>query len=256
MRLVIKIGTSSLAYFNGRLQLNKFEKFCKIIADIANSGHEVILVSSGAIGLGMGKVNLDSKPNDLASKQALAALGQVELMYFYDKHFKEYLLNVSQVLVTNHSFIDENKRNNIKNTLNCLLKFKSIPIINENDTISYEEIVIGDNDTLSANVGKLVEADKLIIISDIDGLYDANPNLVSSAKLIPLVTEINDEVYQLASGSDSKLGTGGMITKIKAAEIVNQAGIDMYIINGNNFNNLYDVIDDKSVGTRFLGDRK
>jgi len=253
MKIVIKIGTSSLAYATGRLKIASFEKLCRIISDIKNEGHEVVIVSSGAIGIGVGKLNLDCKPNDIPSKQACASVGQVELMHNYDSNFKKYNHTVSQILLTNFAFDEQGHRQNVSNTINRLLQFNCIPIVNENDTISVDEIIIGDNDTLSAKVAQLIQADLLIILSDIDGLYNDDPRLNPQAELINEVSRIDENIVALAHGSKSNLGTGGMATKINAAKIVTSCGIDMIIINSNHLENLYKAVKKERVGTIFKG---
>ena len=254
-RIVIKIGTSTLTHSTGMLNIRRNEALVKILSDLKNSGKEIILVSSGAIGVGCGKLGLKSKPEDTPTKQALAAIGQCELMYFYDQQFSLYNHTVSQVLLTKDVITDNVRRINCINTLTKLLSLGVIPIINENDTMAVEEIEFGDNDTLSAIVATLVDADLLVILSDIDGLYDSDPNTNADAKLIPVVEKIDDNIKKLASGASSKLGTGGMITKIHAAEIARDAKIDMVIINGKNPQCLYDLFDNKLTGTYFKSDK-
>ena len=251
MRIVIKVGTSTLAHSTGRLNIRRIEHLCKVMSDLKNSGHEIILVSSGAIGMGVGKLGLGKRPEDIASKQAAAAVGQCELMYVYDKLFTEYNHTVAQILVTGPDLGNAERRQNFENTLYKLLEFGAIPIINENDTVSTDEIEIGDNDTLSAIIASGLEADLLVLLSDIDGLYDKNPKTHRDAKLICTVEKITDEIIALADGKGS-LGTGGMETKIKAAKMVTKAGCDMIIANGSEPELLYDIAEGKSVGTRFL----
>ena len=253
MRIVIKIGTSTLAHPTGHLNIRRVEELCKIISDIKNSGHEVILVSSGAIGMGVGKLGLRSRPQDIPTKQAAAAVGQCELMYTYDKLFSEFNHTVAQLLITGDDVQNETRHNNFSNTLNRLLELGVLPIINENDTVSTKEIVIGDNDTLAAIVAESVHANKLILLSDIDGLYTADPHTDPDAKLIPLIRAIDDSVTALAGDSNGKQGTGGMVTKLQAARICLGCGCDMVIANGNTPTNLYDILDGKSVGTTFTG---
>ena len=254
MRIVIKIGTSTLAHPTGHLNIRRVEELCKIISDIKNSGHEVIMVSSGAIGMGVGKLGLLSRPSDIPTKQAAAAVGQCELMYTYDKLFSEYNHTVAQLLITGDDVQNEDRHNNFSNTLNRLLELGVIPIINENDTVSTKEIVIGDNDTLAAIVAESVKAHKLVLLSDIDGLYTADPHTDPEAKLIPVINRIDDSVIALAGGSSGKQGTGGMVTKLQAAKICLSCGCDMVIANGNAPTNLYDILDGKSVGTTFTGE--
>ncbi len=253
MRVVIKVGTSTLTHQNGNINIRKIENLCKVISDLKNSGLEIIFVSSGAIAMGVGKLGLSKKPEDIPSKQACAAIGQCELMYTYDKLFQEYNHTVAQMLMTGADFENEERHTNFDNTLNRLLEFGVLPIVNENDTIATSEIKVGDNDTLSAIVATSANADMLILLSDIDGLYTADPRKVSDAKLIPIVNEITDEIRMLAGTAGTSRGTGGMITKLHAAEICMDAGIDMIITNGSNPEVLYDIFDGKSVGTRFIG---
>lgn len=251
MRIVIKIGTSTLAHPSGHLNIKRVEHLCKVIADIKNAGNEIIMVSSGAIGMGLGKLGLKSRPKDMPTKQAAAAVGQCELMYIYDKLFSEYHHNVAQLLITNDNFSEEDRYSNFINTLNRLMELDVIPIINENDTIATEEIAVGDNDTLAAKVASAVSANILILLSDIDGLYTADPHKHKDAVIIPEVNELNAEITRLATGSLTPQGTGGMITKLNAARICMEKDCEMVITNGNNPDALYDVIDGKQVGTRF-----
>ena len=254
MRIVIKIGTSTLAHPTGHLNIRRVEELCKIISDIKNSGHEVIMVSSGAIGMGVGKLGLISRPADIPTKQAAAAVGQCELMYTYDKLFSEYNHTVAQLLITGDDVQNETRHENFSNTLNRLLELGAIPIINENDTVSTKEIVIGDNDTLAAIVAESVKADKLVLLSDIDGLYTADPHTNPDARLIPVIWSIDDSIMALAGGSNGSQGTGGMVTKLQAAKICMNCGCDMIIANGSKPTNLYDIIAGKSVGTTFTGE--
>ena len=255
MRIVIKIGTSTLAHPTGHLNIRRVEELCKIISDIKNSGHEVIMVSSGAIGMGVGKLGLISRPSDIPTKQAAAAVGQCELMYTYDKLFSEYNHTVAQLLITGDDVQNEDRHNNFSNTLNRLLELGAIPIINENDTVSTKEIVIGDNDTLAAIVAESVKADKLVLLSDIDGLYTADPHTNPDARLIPVIWSIDDSIMALAGGSNGNQGTGGMVTKLQAAKICMSCGCDMVIANGSKPANLYDILEGKSVGTTFTGEK-
>ena len=251
MRIVVKLGTSTLTHSTGHLNIRRVEELCKIISDIKNSGHEVIMVSSGAIGMGVGKLGLLSRPADIPTKQAAAAVGQCELMYTYDKLFSEYNHTVAQLLITGDDIKNETRHNNFSNTVSRLLELGALPIINENDTISTDEIVIGDNDTLAAIVAESVNADKLILLSDIDGLYTADPHTHPDAKLISRISNIDASIEALAGGSNSTQGTGGMVTKLQAARICLSCGCDMIIANGSNPTNLYDILDGKSVGTTF-----
>ena len=253
MRIVIKIGTSTLAHPTGHLNIRLVEELCKTISDIKNAGHQVILVSSGAIGMGVGKLGLLERPKDIPTKQAAAAVGQCELMYTYDKLFGEYNHTVAQLLITGEDIRTQQRHENFSNTLNRLLELGAMPIINENDTVSTDEIVIGDNDTLAAYVAESVKAELLILLSDINGLYTADPHKDPNAKLIPVIEALTDEIYALAGASSTKQGTGGMVTKLRAAAIATEAGCDMVIANGKTPGNLYDILDGKAVGTRFIG---
>ncbi len=251
-RIVIKVGTSTLTHKTGRLNIRRMERFVKVLADLQNSGKEIVLVSSGAIGLGMSKMGLSERPKDTPMKQACAAVGQCELMYIYDKLFGEYNLNVAQILLTKY-IIDTPRKNNVENTFEKLISHNVIPVVNEDDTVAIDELELelGENDSLAALVAIMSHSDMLVILSDIDGLFDGNPKDNPDAKLIPVVNEITDEIRGLAGGAGSGLGTGGMITKIHAAEIAMNAGIDMAILNGRNPSVLYDLFDGKDVGTIF-----
>lgn len=253
MKIVIKIGTSTLAYPSGHLNIRRVEELCKVISDIKNAGNQVIVVSSGAIAMGVGKLGLQERPKDIPTKQAAAAVGQCELMYIYDKLFGEFNQTVAQLLITGEDVENETRHSNFSNTLCRLMELGAIPIINENDTVATKEIVIGDNDTLAAIVAQSVKADKLILLSDIDGLYTADPHLDPNAKLIQIAHEIDSKIQSLAGGSGTNLGTGGMVTKLEAAKICLNCGCDMIITNGNKPANLYDIVDGKSVGTTFTG---
>ncbi len=251
MRIVIKIGTSTLTHKTGNLNIRRVEKLCKVISDIKNAGHQVILVSSGAIAMGVGKLKAEKRPEDIPSKQAMAAVGQCELMYVYDKLFDQYHHTVAQLLIAGDDVSDENRNRNFTNTINRLLEYGALPVINENDTIATEEIGIGDNDTLAAIVSRSVNAELLILLSDINGLYTADPHTDKEASLITEVEEITEEIRAKASGRGTEFATGGMITKLDAADICMAAGCDMVIANGTRPENLYDVIDGKECGTRF-----
>ena len=253
MRIVIKIGTSTLAHPTGHLNIRLVEALCKTISDIKNAGHQVILVSSGAIGMGVGKLGLQERPKDIPTKQAAAAVGQCELMYTYDKLFGEYNHTVAQLLITGEDIRTQQRHENFSNTLNRLLELGALPIINENDTVSTDEIVIGDNDTLAAYVAESVGAELLVLLSDINGLYTADPHKDPDAKLIPVIDHLTEEIFALAGASSTKQGTGGMVTKLRAAAIATEAGCDMIIANGKDPDNLYAILDGKSVGTRFTG---
>ena len=255
MRIVVKVGTSTLAHATGLLNIRRVEELCKVLSDLKNAGHEIVLVSSGAIGMGVGKLSLKERPRDMATKQAAAAVGQCELMYTYDKLFSEYHHNVAQLLITGSDIDDATRRQNIRNTLFRLLELKALPIVNENDTVATEEIGIGDNDTLGAIVANEVEADLLILLSDIDGLYTADPHRDPTARLIAEIPELTPEILALGEGAGSALGTGGMATKLHAAQRVTENGIDMVIANGVDPQVLYAIVAGESVGTRFCGRR-
>ena len=251
MRAVVKIGTSTLTYANGCVNIRRIESLCKIVSDLMNAGHEMILVSSGAIGMGVGKLRLGARPKDIAGKQACAAVGQCELMYTYDKLFAEYNHTVAQLLLTAPDLACDDRRGKFENTMMRLLELGVLPIINENDTVATEEIEFGDNDTLAAKIAVAVKADLLVLLSDIDGLYSADPHKDKNARLIPEVRELTDEIRALAGTAGSALGTGGMQTKLRAAEIATGAGCDMIITNGEYPERLYDAIGDRGVGTKF-----
>lgn len=255
MRIVVKIGTSTLAHPGGRLNIRHTEALVKVWSDIKNAGHELIIVSSGATGLGVGKLQI-SRPKDMVTKQAAAAVGQCELMYTYDKLFAEYSHTVAQLLVTWEDFDHPHRLDNLQNTLERLIQLGAVPVINENDPISTEEYSLGDNDRLGALIAKYTHADLLVLLSDIDGLYTANPHTHPDAALIPLVEEITPEVMALADGAGSALGTGGMATKLRAARMVTGSGADMVIANGAHPELLYDIAAGKPIGTRFAGHKQ
>lgn len=252
MRIVVKVGTSTLAHPGGLINIRRVEELCKVMSDLKNAGHDIILVTSGAIGMGAGKLQLSERPRDVAAKQAAAAVGQCELMYTYDKLFSEYNHTVAQLLMTGSDFENEERHHNFKNTMDKLLEFKALPIINENDTVATDEIKVGDNDTLSAMVAVNVNADLLILLSDIDGLFTADPHSDPKAKLISVVSEINGDILALGGGEGSSLGTGGMRTKLHAAEICTENNCDMVIANGKDPDVLYDIVEGRAVGTRFI----
>ena len=252
MRIVVKIGTSTLAHSTGHLNIRRVEQLCKVMSDIKNAGHEVILVSSGAIGMGVGKLGLLQRPTDIPTKQAAAAVGQCELMYTYDKLFTEHNHTVAQLLVTGADLDNDHRRDNFRNTLFRLLELGALPIVNENDTVATEELVIGDNDTLGAIVATHTQADLLIILSDIDGLYTADPHTDPAARLLTVVEEITPDIEAMTGGAGTKLGTGGMQTKISAAKIATAAGVTMVIANGQDPAVLYDIVEGRPAGTRFV----
>ncbi len=255
MRLVIKVGTSTLAHETGKLNIKRTNALCGVISDLKNAGHEVILVSSGAIGMGVGKLGLAEKPKDIPTKQAAAAVGQCELMYTYDRTFTEFGHTVAQILLTGSDFSAEDRHENFTNTLFRLLELGVLPVINENDTIATEEIKVGDNDTLSALVAVSAKADLLVILSDVDGLYSADPHKDENAKLIERVQGCPEELFALAGGEGSALGTGGMRTKIKAAKLCVENGADMVIANGEDPEILYEIVNGNLGGyTRFFAE--
>lgn len=255
MRIVVKVGTSTLAHSTGNINIRHVEELCKVLADLKNAGNEIILVSSGAIGMGIGKLSLKEKPSDMPTKQAAAAVGQCELMYAYDKLFSEYNHTVAQILLTGLDLEDPTRYHNIKNTMTRLLELNVLPIINENDTVNTDEISVGDNDTLGAIVAVSMHADLLVLLSDIDGLYTADPHKDPDAKLLSEVKEITPEIESLGGKSRSGLGTGGMATKLSAAKRCIERGTDVVIANGSAPAVLYDIVEGKSVGTRFISDK-
>ncbi len=252
MRIVIKVGSSTLSYPTGRMNLRRVEALVRVLSDLKNAGNEIIFVSSGAIAMGVGKLGFSKRPEDIPGKQAAAAVGQCELMYTYDKLFSEYSHTVAQLLLTAADIEDERRHENFKNTMLRLLEIGAVPVVNENDTVATEEIVIGDNDTLAAVVAASVGADLLVLLSDIDGLYTADPRRDPRARLIDLVPELTPEILALAGEPSSTLGTGGMKTKLHAAQIATEAGADMIIMNGSDPTRLYDAVEGRGVGTRFL----
>ena len=259
MRIVVKVGTSTLAHATGRLNIQRMERLCRVLSDLKNAGHEIILVSSGASGMGVGKLNLPGRPADMPSKQAAAAVGQCELMYTYDKQFTEYSHTVAQLLLTGEDIKSEQRSRNVRSTLSRLLELGALPIINENDAVATDEIgvenTIGENDSLSAIVAAAIGADLLVLLSDIDGLYDKDPRRHPDARLIPTVERVDDELFTLAEDSSTGLGTGGMITKLRAAAIATEAGCEMVIANGSKPEVLYDIAAGRPAGTRFLTGR-
>ena len=236
-RIVVKVGTSTLTHDTGKTNIARMAKLVSVLADLKNAGHQVVLVSSGAVGIGAGKLGMHERPDHTSGLQACAAVGQCELMFLYDKLFSEYGVVVSQLLFTGYTF-------------NQLLEYDALPIVNENDSVSVEELLHGDNDCLSATVAQLIGADLLILLTDTDGLLDANPAENENARLIGRVAEINDDVYAVAGGAGSK-GTGGFTTKIRAAEIATGAGIPVIIMNGERPTAIYKVLDGQPIGTYF-----
>lgn len=261
-RIVVKVGTSTITHENGAMNLRKMDELVRVLSDLHGYGHEVILVTSGAIGIGVRKLSLPERPKELPMKQAAAAVGQCSMMHTYDTLFGEYNQLVGQILLTDGDVDDPYRKSHLSNTFEALLKTGVIPIVNENDSVSSAEIetgqhkVLGDNDTLSSIVAALCHADLLILISDIDGLYDSDPKANKDAKLIPEVRELTDEILGMAGGAGSAFGTGGMTTKLSAARIATEAGCDMVITNGARMTDIYDIVEGKSIGTRFVGKGK
>lgn len=250
-RLVVKVGTSTLTYETGKINIRRMVKLCSVLADLHNSGTDVVLVTSGAIGVGVGKLGLAERPKDIPGRQAAATVGQCELMFMYDKFFGENGVKTGQLLITKSDIENDKRRENLENTFEKLFEYGAVPIVNENDSVATEEIVYGDNDSLSAIVAKLIKAQGLIILSDIDGLFDDNPNENPDAQLIPVVREITDDIRNLCGGAGSNRGTGGMITKIHAAEIATGAGIPTVVMNGTQPQDIYKLIDGHNTGTLF-----
>ena len=257
MKIVVKVGTSTLAHATGRLNIRRVEALVKVLSDLKNQGHELILVSSGAIGMGVGKLNLPGRPADMPTKQAAAAVGQCELMYTYDKLFGAYNHTVAQLLLTAEDVSFPQRRQNFVNAMERLLQLNALPIVNENDAVATDEVgvstTIGENDTLSAIVAQCVGADLLVLLSDIDGLYTADPRRDDHAALIPEVREITPELKGLAGAAGSALGTGGMATKLRAAELAMACGCDMVMTQGQRPELWYEIAAGGPVGTRFVG---
>ncbi|MBQ8028389.1 MAG: glutamate 5-kinase [Clostridia bacterium] len=250
-RLVVKVGTSTLTYETGKLNIRRMVKLCSVLSDLHNSGIDVALVTSGAIGVGVGKLGLSEKPHDIPGRQAAATVGQCELMFMYDKFFSEYGQKVGQLLVTKSDFENIERRTNLTNTFEKLFEYGAIPVINENDSVATEEIVFGDNDSLSAIVAELIKADGLVILTDIEGLFDSNPAENPEARLIPFVDQIDESIEALCGGAGTNRGTGGMITKIHAAKIATDASITTVIMSGADPSDLYKLIDGRQIGTTF-----
>ena len=260
-RIVVKVGTSTVTNELGNSNLRTIDKLAMVISDIQNLGNEVILVSSGAIAVGANKMHLPEKPKSMRMKQAAAAVGQCSLMFLYDKFFGEYDKTVAQILLNAEDIKQEEKKENLTNTFNALLEQGVIPIVNENDSVSYKEIeseerLFSDNDVLSAVVAVLCQADQLVILSDIDGFFDKDPRLYKDAKLISRIDRIDDSVYELAGGAGSRRGTGGMRTKLQAADLATNQGIDTIVTNGKNPEALYDIVKGIGAGTLFTGKRR
>lgn len=257
-RIVVKVGTSTLTNEMGKSDLRSFDRLACVLSDIQNMGYEVILVSSGAIAVGTNKMNLKERPSSMRMKQAAAAVGQCSIMYLYDKFFGDYDKTIAQILLNADDIQQEEKKENLTNTFNALLEMGIIPVVNENDSVSYTEIesadrLFGDNDMLSAVVAVLCKAKQLVILSDINGLYDADPRLHPKAKLISRIEQIDETVYSLAGGAGSRRGTGGMKTKLRAAELATAQGTDTIITNGKAPEALYEIVKGSRVGTLFAG---
>lgn len=257
-RIVVKVGTSTLTNEMGKSDLRSFDRLACVLSDIQNMGYEVILVSSGAIAVGTNKMNLKERPSSMRMKQAAAAVGQCNIMYLYDKFFGDYDKTIAQILLNADDIQQEEKKENLTNTFNALLEMGIIPVVNENDSVSYTEIesadrLFGDNDMLSAVVAVLCKAKQLVILSDINGLYDADPRLHPEAKLISRIEQIDETVYSLAGGAGSRRGTGGMKTKLRAAELATAQGTDTIITNGKAPEALYEIVKGSRVGTLFAG---
>lgn len=254
-RIVFKVGTSTLTYATGKTNIRRMAKLVSILSDLQNEGREIVLVTSGAIGVGVGKLGLKERPKDTPGRQAAACIGQCELMFMYDKFFSEYSHTIGQLLITKSDVENEERRNNLINAFDTMFAYGAIPIVNENDSVAVEEIVYGDNDSLSAIVAKLIHADALVILTDIDGLFDGNPHEDPDAKLIPFVDEITPEIKALAGEAGTSRGTGGMITKLNAAEIAVNAGIDTVVMSGSDPREIYKLFEGHQTGTYFKGKR-
>jgi len=253
-KIVVKVGTSLLTYDNGKINLQRMEKLVRVLADLNNSGREVVLVSSGAVGMGVGMIGLDGKVDTLVKKQALAAIGQVGLIRLYQKFFDEYNKTVAQVLLTRDGIENSMRRKNARNTLNQLIVMGIIPVVNENDTVSTHEIEFGDNDTLSASVATLIQADLLLILTDTDGVFTADPHIHHSAQKVPKVMKASDDLKDIDLNGTSKMGSGGMASKIAAAELCREHNVDVVIANGEDPSTIMDVLDGKDLGTFFVSD--
>ena len=253
-KIVVKVGTSTLAYDNGKMNLQRMEKLVRVLADLHNSGRDVILVSSGAVGMGVGMIGLDEKPTDLVKKQALAAIGQVGLLRLYQKFFDDYNLTVAQVLLTKDGIENSLRRKNARNTLNELVDMGIIPVVNENDTVITDEIEFGDNDTLSAAVATLIHADLLLILTNTDGVFTADPHIHHSAQKVPKVMNARDDLKDVDLEGSSKMGSGGMASKIAAAELCREHNVDVVIADGSEPSTIMDVLEGKDLGTFFVSE--
>lgn len=254
-RIVVKVGTSTLTYDTGKINLRRMSKLAQVLSDLKNGGREIVLVTSGAIGVGVGKLGLKERPHDTPGRQAAATVGQCELMFLYDKFFSEFGNITGQLLVTRSDFESEERHKNLHNTFMKLFEYGAIPVVNENDSVAVEEIVFGDNDSLSAHVAKIVDADLLIILTDIDGLFSANPREDENAVLIHSVDRIDENILALAGGTGTSRGTGGMVTKLHAAEIATSAGIDTVVMNGSDPEEVFKLLDGRQTGTLFKAQR-
>ena len=257
-RIVVKVGTSTLTNEMGKSDLRSFDRLACVLSDIQNMGYEVILVSSGAIAVGTNKLNIKERPSSMRMKQAAAVVGQCSMMFLYDKFFNDYDKTIAQILLNAEDMEQEEKKENLINTFDALLEMDIIPVVNENDSVSYTEIesedrLFGDNDMLSAVVAVLCRAKRLVILSDINGLYDADPRLYPNANLISRIEEIDETIYVLAGGAGSRRGTGGMKTKLRAAALATAQGIDTVITNGKAPEALYEIVRGNKVGTLFVG---
>ena len=260
-RIVVKVGTSTLTHDSGAVDLRSMEHLVRVLSDLSGAGHEVILVTSGAIAVGTARLGLSERPKELRMKQAAAAVGQCRMMHIYDKLFSEYNRTMAQILLTGDDVEDPERAEHLRSTFSALLEMGVIPVVNENDSVSSAEIetghhkVLGDNDTLSAIVAELCRADLLVLLSDIDGLYNADPKRYPGASLLHRVTELTPEILEMAGGAGSWRGTGGMATKLSAARIAMAAGCDMVITNGERMENLYGIVEGRDIGTRFIASR-
>ena len=261
-RIVVKVGTSTLTHESGDLDLRSMDHLARTLSDLEGMGHEIILVSSGAIAIGTAKMGLPERPKELRMKQAAAAVGQCQMMHIYDKFFAEYNHTVAQILLTGDDIEEEDRAEHLRSTFSSLLEMGIIPVVNENDSVSSAEIetghhkVLGDNDTLSAMVARLCKADLLVLMSDINGLYEADPKTHPDAKLLHRVKEITPEILEMAGGAGSWRGTGGMATKLTAARVAMESGCDMVITNGARMEDLYGIVAGEDIGTRFLATKQ
>ena len=253
-KIVVKIGTSLLTFDNGKINISRIEKLVRALADLQNSGKQVILVSSGAVGVGVGILGLQERPKDLDKKQALAAIGQVGLMRLYQEIFEEYNINIAQVLLTRDGVENPKRRNNARNTFNALIEMGIVPIVNENDTVSTDEIEFGDNDTLSAVVATLIDADLLLILTNTDGVYTSDPNTDEFARKVSKVINASADLKDVDLTGASKMGSGGMITKVAAAEMCKDHNVDVIIADGSDPLKIADILDGKDIGTFFVSE--